>query len=187
MKEEIVAEAIKVLKNSGTILYPTDTIWGIGCDALDEVAVRNIYTIKYRDITKSMLILVDSIEMLANYVEEVPAMALKLIDASTRPLTIIYPKPKKIAKNLIAADNTFGIRVTRDEFCKSLIKEFGRPIVSTSANLSGQNPPLGYFDVSNEIKMAVDYIVPLRLDELSKARSSDVVRVLKNGEIEIIR
>jgi len=98
MKEEIVAEAIKVLKNSGTILYPTDTIWGIGCDALDEVAVRNIYTIKYRDITKSMLILVDSIEMLANYVEEVPAMALKLIDASTRPLTIIYPKPKKIAK-----------------------------------------------------------------------------------------
>ena len=185
--KKIITETVNVLNKSGVSLYPTDTIWGIGCDALDGVAVENIYAIKHRDKSKSMLHLVDSVEMLEKYVYEIPAMALKLIEASQRPLTIIYPKARGIAKNLIASDNTIGIRLTKDEFCKSLIKNLDRPIVSTSANLAGENPPLGYFDISNEIKMAVDYIVPLRLNELSTARSSDIVRVLRNGEIEVIR
>lgn len=185
--KDIIAETIKVLNSGGVVLYPTDTIWGLGCDPNNAQAIASIYAIKQRSESKSMLVLVNSIEMLKNYVEFIPEVAYQLIDASTRPLTIIYPKAKNLAKNLIASDGTIGIRVAKCEFCQQLIGEYGKPIVSTSANIAGKKPPLGFFDIDNEIKMAVDYIVPLQLNELSTAKSSDIVKVFKNGQIEVIR
>lgn len=185
--KEIVAQTVGILKMGGVILYPTDTIWGIGCNALSEDAVSAVYAIKQRDKSKSMLILVDSIEMLEKYIDVVPQTAVQLIEVANRPLTIIYPKAKGIAKNLIANDGTIGIRIVKDEFCSRLIKKLGAPVVSTSANQAGKKSPLGYFDIDNEIKMAVDFVVPLHLEELSVSKSSDIVRILKNGQIEIIR
>ena len=185
--KNIIDRTCEVLHNGGSILYPTDTIWGIGCDACNEKAIAKIYGIKHRDIGKSMLILVDSIEMMKNYTKSIPEIAEQLIDAADRPLTIIYPKAKNLPQNLIAADGSIGIRIVNDEFCQQVIKQFGKPIVSTSANLSGTNPPLGYCDIANEIKTTVDYIVPLRQDELSKNRNSDIIKVTDDGNIQVIR
>ncbi len=185
--KKIVDETCKVLENGGTILYPTDTIWGIGCNACDKNAISKIYDIKHRDSSKSMLILVDSIEMMKNYTESIPEIAEQLIEAADRPLTIIYPKAKNLPQNLVAADGSIGIRIVNDDFCRLVIKQFGKPIVSTSANLSGTNPPLGYCDIANELKMNVDYIVPLRLDELSKNKNSDIIKVTNDGNIQVIR
>ncbi len=185
--ESEIQESIQILNRGGIILYPTDTIWGIGCDATNEVAVETIYNIKKRNKHKSMLILVDSVEMMEKYVKLVPEDAYDLIEIAKHPLTIIYPNGRNLADNLLADDGSIGIRVTKDEFCKSLINEFGKPIVSTSANLAGTNPPLGYFDISNEIKINVDYIVPLKLEEFSPAKSSDIIKVTSSGKIEIIR
>jgi L-threonylcarbamoyladenylate synthase len=183
----IIQETITVLKRKGVILYPTDTIWGLGCDATNEDAISLLYAIKQRNKNKSMLILVNSIHMLEKYVELIPETAYDLIENTKYPLTIIYPDGINIAKNLLANDGSIGIRVTKDKFCCELIQEFGKPIVSTSANLAGDKPPLGYFDISNDIKVSVDYIVPLRLDELSLTKSSDILKIDKSGEIKIIR
>ena len=185
--KEIISETIAVLKKSGVILYPTDTIWGLGCDSSDRNAIASIYGIKQRSETKSMLILVNSVEMLENYVEQVPEVAYQLIEASTSPLTIIYPKAKNLADNLIAADGSIGIRVAKCEFCQELITAYGKPIVSTSANLASQKSPLGFFDIANEIKMAADYIVPLKLNEFSPTKSSDIIKVWKSGKFVVIR
>lgn len=185
--KKIVVETVNTLKNGGVILYPTDTIWGIGCDATNEKAVEAIYSIKQRDKSKSMLILVDSISMMEKYVKDVPQEAYALFEISKSPLTIIYPDGKNLASNLLATDGSIGIRITKDEFCKEVIESFGKPIVSTSANLAGKKPPLGYFEIANEIKVNVDYIVPLRLDELSPTKSSDILKINKSGDIEIIR
>lgn len=185
--KEIINETIKVLSNSGVILYPTDTIWGLGCDPQDSTAISSIYGIKQRSETKSMLVLVNSVEMLKDYVEFIPDEAYKLIEAATRPLTIIYPKAKNLASNLVAPDGTIGIRIAQCELCQELVTAYNKPLVSTSANVAGQKSPLGFFDVSNEIKMAVDYIVPYKLDEFSTAKSSDIIKVHKSGKIEVIR
>jgi L-threonylcarbamoyladenylate synthase len=185
--KELIEETIKVLNNSGVILYPTDTIWGLGCDANNTKAVASIYGIKQRSETKSMLILVNSVSMLENYVEFVPDVAYQLIEAATSPLTIIYPKAKNLAKNLVAPDGSIGIRIAQCEFCQSLIAEYGKPIVSTSANIGGKKNPLGFFDISNEIKMEVDYIVPIHLNEFSPAKSSNIIRILNSGEFDILR
>jgi L-threonylcarbamoyladenylate synthase len=184
---EIIKETCDVLKKGGVVLYPTDTIWGLGCDATNEDAVASIYGIKQRDGSKSMLVIVNSEAMLERYVETVPEIAYQLIEVATNPLTIIYPKAKNIAKNLIAADGSIGIRVTKDEFCSRLIDLYKKPIVSTSANIAGQKSPLGFFDISNEIKLAVDFIVPLHLEELSSSKSSDIIKVSKSGQIEVLR
>jgi L-threonylcarbamoyladenylate synthase len=185
--KEIINETVNILKKGGVILYPTDTIWGLGCDATNELAVSSIYATKQRDESKSMLILVDSLEMLKLYVDYIPDVAYQLIDATTTPLTIIYPKGKNLAKNLFATDGSIGVRIVKNDFCFEMIREFGKPVVSTSANLAGQKSPLGYFDISNEIKMAADFIVPLRLEELCTSKSSDIVKVSRNGQIEVIR
>ncbi len=185
--KELIDETIKVLKKSGVILYPTDTIWGLGCDANDSKAVSSIYGIKQRTETKSMLILVNSMEMLENYVEYVPEVAYQLIEAATSPLTIIYPKAKNLAKNLVSPDGSIGIRIAQCEFCQGLITAYGKPIVSTSANIAGKKSPLGFFDISNEIKMAADYIVPIHLDEFSPAKSSDIIRIRNSGEFDTLR
>ncbi len=185
--KEIIKETIDVLNKSGVILYPTDTIWGLGCDPSDRNAIASIYGIKQRSETKSMLVLVNSVEMLEEYVEEVPEVAYQLIEASTGPLTIIYPKSKNLAKNLIAPDGSIGIRLAKCEFCQEVITAYGKPIVSTSANLAGQKSPIGFFDIANEIKMAADYIVPLKLNELSPAKSSDIIKVWRSGKFVVIR
>jgi len=185
--KEIVNETLKVLEKGGVILYPTDTIWGLGCDATNFNAVASVYAIKQRDESKSMLILVDSLEMLKKYVDSVPEIAIRMINAADRPLTIIYNKAKNLADNIIAADGSIGVRIVKDEFCQALISEFGKPIVSTSANPAGKKSPLGYFDIDNDIKMAADFIVPLKLEELSTAKSSDIIKINRQGQIEVIR
>lgn len=185
--KDIINDTCKILEDGGTILYPTDTIWGIGCDACNSKAVEDIYRIKHREPSKSLLILVDSVEMMQNYTNSIPEIALQLIEATDKPLTIIYPNAKNVAQNIVAQDGSLGIRIVKDEFCQQVIKQLGRPITSTSANLSGQKPPLGYADINNEIKRMVSYIVPLRLKELSANKSSDIVKVDMNGNLQIIR
>jgi len=183
----IIAETIKVLNAGGVILYPTDTIWGLGCDPDNANAIASIYAIKQRVESKSMIILVKDVEMLEKYVEEIPEVAYQLIDASTGPLTIIYPKAKNLAPNMVAFDGTIGIRIAKCDFCQQLLSEYNKPLVSTSANLAGQKPPLGFFGIVNEIKIAVDYIVPIELNRLSSAKSSDIIKVWKSGKFEVIR
>jgi L-threonylcarbamoyladenylate synthase len=185
--QEDIKKSFETLQSGGTILYPTDTIWGIGCDATNANAIKKIFTIKKRSEGVPFIVLVDSVAMLERYVETVPEIAYQLIEVATNPLTIIYPKAKNIAKNLIAADGSIGIRVTKDEFCSRLIDLYKKPIVSTSANIAGQKSPLGFFDISNEIKLAVDFIVPLHLEELSSSKSSDIIKVSKSGQIEVLR
>ncbi len=181
-----IDKALEVLKKGGVILYPTDTIWGLGCDATNPEAVDKIYKIKRRSNSKSMLILLDSPEKLTDYVY-VPSMAWELIRVSNHPLTIIYPEAKNLAPNLIAEDGTVGIRIVRDDFCRDLIRAFGKPIVSTSANISGQPAPANFSEVSDEIKNSVDYIVRWRQRDNRRFRPSSVVKLEKNNEIVIIR
>lgn len=185
--KEIINDTVNALQKGEVILYPTETIWGLGCDATNKDAVASIYSIKQRDMSKSMLILVDSIDMLKKYVKNIPEVAYHLIDAATRPLTIIYPEAINLPNNLMAGDGSIGIRITKNEFCKSIIAEFKKPIVSTSANITGQKFPLGYFDISNDVKISADYIVPLKLGEFSTSKSSDIIKVWKSGKFEIIR
>src|ERR1041385_2707623 len=152
--ESEIQNVLKVLASGGTVLYPTDTIWGIGCDATNTSAVDKIFNIKKRGAEKSLIILLDDAAKLSNYIEHVPKDALPLIETTKQPLTIIYPaaNKKRLAANMIAADGSIAIRVTKDEFCKKLIEEFGNPIISTSANVSGENPPGNFQEISEEIK-----------------------------------
>ena len=154
-----IEKSLEILNQGGVILYPTDTVWGIGCDATNSAAVERIFTIKQRDEAQAMLTLVDGLDRLAGYVENVPDIALQLMEEATRPLTVIYPKAKNLAANLIATDGSIGIRIVQEPFCRQLIKAFGKPIVSTSANISGE-PAAGIFDeISEEIKKSVDFSV----------------------------
>lgn len=178
-------EVHKILNNGGIILYPTDTIWGIGCDATNEKAINKIYSLKQREETKSMLILVDSIEMLQNYVEEIPDIALKLIKSINKPLTIIYSGPKNLAQNLIASDNSIGIRITKDKICKEMINNFGKPIVSTSANISGEESPKKYEDINSTIINTVDYI--LKREKEIPSSPSTIIKVINNSNFRILR
>ncbi len=181
-----IEKAVEVLRKGGVILYPTDTIWGLGCDATNPQAVEKIYQIKQRPNTKSMLILLDSINKLMDYAY-VPSMAWELIKVSNNPLTIIYPEAKNLAPNLIAEDGTIGIRIVRDDFCRDLIRAFGKPIVSTSANISGKPAPANFKEISPEIKNKVDYIVKWRQNDMRKARPSSIIKLEKNNEVIIIR
>lgn len=186
MNEEI-KKAIEVLQSGGVILYPTDTIWGIGCDATNEKAVEKVYQIKKRAETKSMLVLIDSAAKLNGYVEEIPDMAWDLIELTTKPLTIIYPNSKNLAKNLVGEDKSVGMRITNEEFSRKLCQRFRKPIVSTSANVSGQKSPTFFSDISNEIKEAVDYIVDYRREDNTENKPSSIIKLGKGNVIEIIR
>ena len=150
------------MRAGGVILYPTDTVWGIGCDATNPEAVKRVYEIKRREDSKSMLVLVDSDAKVDLYVKEVPAVAWDLIELSTKPLTIIYDGAKNLAENLLASDGSIGIRVTAEEFSKQLCFRFRKAIVSTSANISGEPTPKSFSEISEEIKNSVDYIVSYR-------------------------
>lgn len=184
---EDVKAALAVLQKGGVILYPTDTIWGLGCDAGNEDAVRRIYNIKNRIDSKSMLVLMENAALLERYVDEVPEIAYDLIELSDKPLTIIYDGAKNLAKNLIAEDGSIGIRLTTEAFSSDLIRRFKRPIVSTSANISGKPSPACFDEIDQEIIDAVDYVVNYRQDDTQKAVPSSIMKLGRGGEIKIIR
>jgi len=186
MHEDIV-KALETLKSGGVILYPTDTVWGLGCDATNETAVQKIYTIKNRSDSKSMLILLENPALLDRYIDEVPDIAWDLIEISTTPLTIIYPGARNLAKSLIADDGSIGIRFTKEIFTRELLKRFHKPLVSTSANISGQPTPSSFAEISGEIKSQVDYTVLYRQEDTSPAKPSGIIKLQVNGQIEIIR
>ncbi len=182
-----VKAALEVLQNGGVILYPTDTIWGIGCDACNEEAVKRIYAIKNRVDSKSMLVLLENAALLDRYVDEVPEIAFDLIEVTDKPLTIIYDGAKNLAKNLIADDGSIGIRITTEAFSSDLIRRFKRPVVSTSANISGKTSPACFAEIDQKIIEAVDYVVKYRQDETQKAVPSGIIKLGRSGEIKIIR
>ncbi len=182
-----VKKALEVLKKGGIILYPTDTIWGIGCDATNKEAVQRIYRIKKREDSKSMLVLMENPALLDRYVTEAPDVAWDLIEMTDRPLTIIYPGAKNLAQNLIAQDGSIGIRFTKEAFTSQLLQRFRRPIVSTSANISGKKSPAFFDEISVEIKATVDYIVAYRQDDQTPAAPSSIIKLGTSGQVEIIR
>ena len=163
----------------GIILYPTDTIWGIGCDATNEKAVQRVYELKRRTDNKAMLVLMDSEAKLDRYVSDVPDIAWDLISVSDKPLTIIYSSAKNLATNLLGADGSVGIRITNEEFSKKLCERFRKPLVSTSANVSGEPSPANFSEVSEVIKEGVDYIVSYRQDDMSKLGAGGLVQVIR--------
>jgi L-threonylcarbamoyladenylate synthase len=185
LKEEI-RKCLEVLKQGGIILYPTDTIWGLGCDATNMDAVKKIYDIKKRSDHKSMLVLLDDAGKIASYAD-VPDIALDLIEISNKPTTIIYPNAKRLAPNLIAEDGSIGIRITQELFTRSLLFRFNRPLVSTSANLTEQPSPRFFSEISQEIRDAVDYIVDYRREDQTPTHPSSILKLGINGEIQIIR
>lgn len=185
---EDIKKCLEVLKSGGTILYPTDTIWGIGCDACNEEAVRKVFELKKRSDSKSMLVLVDQEFRISSYIKEVPEIAWELLEVSDKPMTIIYPGAKNLAANLIAEDESVGIRISKDPFNQDLIRKFGKPLVSTSANISGTPAPSHFHEISEDIIQNVDYVVKYRQDDISNdSRASSIIKIGVGGEIKIIR
>lgn len=185
--QDDIKQALEVLQKGGVILYPTDTIWGLGCDATNEAAVKRVYEIKKRADSKSMLVLMENVNLLERYMKEVPEIAYSLIEVTDKPMTIIYPDAKNLAPNLLADDGSVGIRITAERFTQSLIQRFRKPIVSTSANISGEPAPATFAEVSDEIRRAVDYVVMYRQDDTEPANPSSIIKLGVGGEIKIIR
>jgi len=181
-----VSVALKTLQQEGIIIYPTDTVWGIGCDATNENTVKKVFKIKQRTESKSLIILVDSFKMLKEYVNEIPYNINEILEKFHKPTTIIYNNPKRLAKNVVASDDTVAIRVVQDKFCKELIKEYGKPIVSTSANISGKPSPKSFEEIEPSILDAVDYVVNLHQNKKTDSPSS-IIKLNAKGEIEVIR
>ena len=198
MNQEI-QKALEVLRNGGIILYPTDTVWGIGCDATDPEAVAKVYSIKKREDSKSLVLLASDIDMICRYVKEIPEMAVQLIEVNDKPMTIVYPDAvagekgqmkadrRCLAFNTVAEDGTVGIRIPMMDFCQQLVAKLGRPLVSTSANISGEPAPKSFQDISEPIRSAVDHIVDSSLERGSTGRSSSIIKVGLDYSIEIIR
>lgn len=182
-----ISNCLKVLQEGGVILYPTDTVWGLGCDATNAKAVEKLYQLKKRSDAKSMLVLVDCAGRIQNYIAEMPDIAWDLIEVSNKPLTIIYPNAKNLAHNLPAEDKSVGIRVTNESFSHQLCARFRKPIVSTSANISGQPTPLFFEEVTDEIKTACDYVVQFRQTDKEKKEPSNIIKLNADGSIQIIR
>ena len=184
---EDIKKACEVMAGGGVILYPTDTIWGLGCDATNPEAVHRVYEIKQRADSKAMLVLVDSSVKVDFYVDDVPEVAWDLIELTDKPLTIIYSGARNLAPNLLAEDGSVGIRVTQEKFSHQLCQRFRKAIVSTSANVSGQPSPANFSDISEEIKSLVDYVVTYRQDDMSRPAPSSIIKLGKGGVIDIIR
>ncbi|MEE4196593.1 MAG: L-threonylcarbamoyladenylate synthase [Bacteroidales bacterium] len=182
-----IKKALEVLQNGGVILYPTDTLWGIGCDATHEQAVERIYRIKQRKEQQGMLVLLDQAGKIPSYVHEMPEIAWDLIELTGNPLTIIYPQGKNLAQKLMAADGSIGIRITHDPFTRKLIERFKKPIVSTSANISGEKPPGNFTEINPKIPDLVDYVVQWRQDDYSRRSPSGIIKLGASGEIKVIR
>ena len=181
-----INKCIEVLKMGGIILYPTDTVWGIGCDATNEDAVKKIYELKQREDSKSMIVIVTNDAMLQKHVVEVPDLAWDIIDLATKPTTIIYPKAKQLAKNVIAENGGIGIRMVKEGFANQLVQKYGKPIVSTSANVSGKPTPNNFSEIANEIKSGVNFAVNPTFDN-GNHQPSSIIKIGLRGEIEVLR
>jgi len=187
MLRDEVAKALKVVQDGGIILYPTDTIWGIGCDAANTEAVKKIYQLKQRDEAKSMIILLDTENRLESYIKEVPAIAYDLIEFAENPLTLVMPGARNISQALIAEDGTVGVRVAKHEFCQQLIQRLRRPLVSTSANISGKPSPQNFGQIDPEIIDGVDYVVDLEQHSFEIKKPSTIMRLQADGRFEFLR
>ncbi len=185
--EEDIKKSLDTLRNGGVILYPTDTVWGLGCDATSQSAVDKIFKIKSRDEGKSLLLLVSTEQMIDRYVNEIPEIAYQLIEVTDTPLTIIYPGGKNLASGVCAADGSVGIRICQDDFCNELISRFRKPIISTSANFSGKPTPGNFDEIDESLIEKVEYIVKYRQDDRQKHNASPVIKIGLNGTIQIIR
>ena len=178
---------LRVLREGGLILYPTDTIWGIGCDATNVAAVERVYALKHRSDAKSLIVLLDSADHLDHYVVDVPPMAHDLMEVAVKPLTIVYEGAYNLATNVLGENESVGIRVPADSFCRALCAAFGRPIVSTSANLSGAPAPACFAEVDKAILEGVDYVVRYRQDDATRHASSNIILLRGDGTFKIIR
>jgi len=185
MNNELV-NSLVTLSELKVLLYPTDTVWGIGCDATNEIAVAKVFAIKQRSESKGLIVLVDGIEMLQQYIPSISEEILNLLVSATKPTTVIYNNPMGLAKNVVASDHTVAIRIPQNEFCKQLIARFGKPIVSTSANRSGDETPKSFKEISKAILDSVDYIVNLQREAVHD-KSSTILKVAENGEIIVLR
>ena len=185
--EDDIKKACEIMEKGGIILYPTDTIWGIGCDATNEDAVKRVYEIKKRIDSKALIVLVDKPVRVEFYVREVPEIAWDLIDVADKPLTIVYPNARNLATNVLADDGSVGIRITQETFSRKLCERFRKAIVSTSANISGQPAPTNFNEISDEIKQAVDYVVTYRQDDPYQPSPSSVIWIGEGGVIKILR
>jgi len=182
-----VQKAGKIVRSGGTILYPTDTIWGIGCDAGNRDSIQKIYQIKQRADSKSMLVLVNSIAMLEKYVTSLPPQAIEVLERAEKPTTIIFPEARNLAANLLAPDGSIGIRVSSDPFCNQLIDFTGSPVVSTSANISGDKSPALFSQIKASIRDQVDHVVNWRQDELTPSSPSAIIKLEEDGSITTLR
>ncbi|TYP98550.1 L-threonylcarbamoyladenylate synthase [Sphingobacterium allocomposti] len=180
-------KALETLKNGGLILYPTDTIWGIGCDATNEAAVEKVFALKGREKTKSLIVLLHNDNQLASYVNDVPEVAYELIEYADKPLTIVYSNAKNLAKNAVAVDGSIGIRIVRHPFCEQLLQRFRKPLISTSANISGEPSPTCFDDISPVVKGGVDYIVGYGQHEKGDGKSSTVMKIDPSGKFAFLR
>lgn len=191
--DEVLKKAVAALREEKVILYPTDSVWGIGCDATDEKAVARIFEIKKRADSKSLVLLADSLDMICRYVEEIPGIAEQLVEVNDKPMTIIYPGAivgaarRGLAANTVAEDGSVGIRIPLGGFCKELVRRFGRPIVSTSANISGEPTPKRYSDITPAILSAVDFSVEASLETGATTTPSQIIKVGLDSTIQIIR
>ena len=201
--EKVLGEAVQALREGKVILYPTDTIWGLGCDATNPEAVRRIYEIKHRDDSKALVLLACDLDQIARYIKEIPSMAIDLVEVNDKPMTLIYPgaitypapeegqAPKAdkfhLAYNTVAEDGSVGIRIPMMDFCVNMAQKLSRPIVSTSANISGQPSPRKFKDIPEEITSAVDYIVDPRIEAHSTGEASQIIKIGLDGEVKIIR
>ncbi|MDE7305345.1 MAG: threonylcarbamoyl-AMP synthase [Alistipes sp.] len=186
MQQEVAA-AVQVLRGGGVILYPTDTVWGLGCDATDPEAVAKIYRLKQSENKKSMLVLCASADMVVRYVDRAPGIAFEVMELATKPLTFVLPGAVGVAPNLVPDEGTLGVRVPDHEFCRRLLRAFGRPVVSTSANVSGQAAPAGLQEVAREVVEGVDFVVDPRFEGKPTRKASSIIAFGEGGEVEIIR
>lgn len=187
MLKDEVNKALQIVQQGGIILYPTDTIWGIGCDASNTEAIKKIFKLKQRDEAKSLLILVDTENKLESYVQDVPAIAYDLIEFADNPLTLVMPGAKNLPPELISPDGSIGIRVSKHPFCQQLIQRLRKPLVSTSANISGQPSPQNFMQIAPEILEGVDYVVDIDQHDLSVKKPSTIMRLEPSGRFEFIR
>lgn len=185
--EEEIEQIVNILNNSGVIIYPTDTIWGLGCKATDSKAILKLKEIKERQEGKSLILLMSDLSMLKRYVTNLPQQALTLMSKTTTPLTIIYPKAKELPITLLSQDQSIGVRIPSFDFCTQLIKKLDAPLVSTSANISGENSPTSFADISEKLKQRVDYIVPSRFERRTHGSASSIYKITDEGQTIKIR
>lgn len=183
---EEINKAFEIIQQGGIILYPTDTVWGVGCDATNAEAVEKIYKLKKRVQTQSMIVLMNGEKMMYNVFKDIPEVAWQILDLSEKPTTLILDKPRNVAANLIAADNTLGIRMVKEPFCFKLLERMRKPLVSTSANISGQPTPIAFKDISPEILKGVDYVVNLHHEKIA-GKPSTIIKLTSDSQVKVIR